>query len=138
MAQGRAHLRREEAVNGFVDSGRVSAFEHGKPIVGGKEGIDWTQVAQSMATFAKMGVITLLQLHILEGHGTPLRDSLDKPAGPRYGFRSCDDKPLRSLFGVTPVTVRMYSATRLPWRARMAARAPSGVTMVTKPKARGF
>jgi hypothetical protein len=80
MAQGRAHFGRDEAVNCFVNPGRVSSFEHCKPIVGGNEGIDWTHVAQKIANFAKMGVIILLQLRILESHNAPLRDGLAGPA----------------------------------------------------------
>jgi len=68
MAQGRAHFGREEAIDRFMHPGRVSPFEHGKPIIGGHEGIDRPQVAQSVANFAKMDVITSLQLYILEGH----------------------------------------------------------------------
>lgn len=82
MAQGRAHFGRDEAVNRFVHPGRVNPFEHCKPIVGGNEGIDWTQVVQSIANFAKMDVITLLQLRILESHKAPLKDDLVKPVGP--------------------------------------------------------
>lgn len=76
MAQGRAHFGRDEAVNCFVDPGRVNPFEHGKPIVGGNEGVDGTQIAQRIANFAKMDVITLLQLRIPESHNAPLRDGL--------------------------------------------------------------
>jgi len=114
MAQGRAHFGRDEAVNRFMHSGRVSPFEHRKPIVGGHESIDGTQAAQRIANFAKMGVVTLLQLRILESHNAPLKDDLIKPAGPRYGFPYCDDKPLRFLFGVASVTASVYSAISLP------------------------
>jgi hypothetical protein len=113
-AQRRAHLHREKPVNGFMDSCRVSPFEYHKPIVCGNEGIDCIQAFQRIATFSKMGVKAFLQLYILEGHDAPLRDSLASPAGLEYGFRSCDDKPLRCLFAVTSVTVSLYSAICLP------------------------
>jgi hypothetical protein len=45
-AQGRAHFGREEVVNRFMHPGRVSSFEHHKPIIRGNEGIDRAKVAQ--------------------------------------------------------------------------------------------
>jgi hypothetical protein len=63
-----AHGRREKAVNRFVDPDRVIPFEGHKPIVGGNQGMDRTQVFQSIANFTKMDLITLLQLGILESH----------------------------------------------------------------------
>ena len=71
-AKGRAHLLREKAVHGFVDPCRVIPFEHHKPIVCGDEGINRAQIFQGIAASGKVSVITLLQLHILEGHDAPL------------------------------------------------------------------
>ena len=93
--------------------GRVSSFEHHKPIIRGNEGIDRAQISQRIANFAKMGIITLLQLRILEDHNAPLKEDLAKPTGSRCDFRVGDNKPLRSLFGFTSVTARVYSAIRI-------------------------
>lgn len=78
----------------------MSSFEHGKPIVGGNESIDWTQVAQGCANFAKMGGIAFLQLRIMENHKAPL--------GATFA------RPVYCLLVLTSVKERGYSASRLP------------------------
>jgi hypothetical protein len=111
MAQGWAHFGREEVANRFMHPGRVNPFEHCKPVVGGNDGIDGTQIAQRIANFAEMGVITLLQLQILKNHNAPSMVIIISSHFPRYfsGLRIRSSRSASSLFRAVPCFFRLIA-----------------------------
>ena len=88
-AESRAHWRRQQVFDGFVNSGGMGPFEHLKQIVRGDQGAQLAQVLRDIARLAEVLVIALLQLWISEVHAAPdaTRRSV-KLAGPAAGSSS--------------------------------------------------